>query len=189
MLANPNRFRPRAAAVSARYLLPCVCGKTVAVGPSQAGGSVACECGQSLDVPRLRDLRELPVASAPQKAKTGWSFRMGVLSAGLVLAASLAGGAGWFAAYEPEPPAPFDAEAREAVVDRNLDLMAPADLWKLLVEVYEPAASQGIQKAQSPRDEFIQRAIDLSQQYQKVLLIAAAAVVGLTVILFAVSPK
>lgn len=176
-------------AVSVRYLLPCACGKTIAVGPSQAGGSVTCECGQGVEVPRLRDLRELPVEADTANTGKGWSFRMGVLSAGLVLAALLAGAAGWFEINEPDPPAPFNAEARAEVVDRNLDQMAPADLVKLLSSVYEPAVSQGFTVAESPREEFIRRAIELSQQYQRILLLTAAGVLAVTVVLFAVSPK
>lgn len=114
---------------------------------------------------------------------------MGVLSAGLLLAGALAAGAGWFAVNEPEPPAPFDPATRQAIVEEGLEQMEPAGLWRLLVEVYEPAVSQGFRQAESPRDEFINRAIGLSQQYQRALLIAAAAVAVLTVILFAVSPK
>lgn len=56
------------------YLLPCSCGQKVRVANAQAGGQVACRCGNRLAVPTLRGLRELEPAPADvQAVKPGWS--------------------------------------------------------------------------------------------------------------------
>ena len=56
------------------YLLPCSCGNSVPVESHQAGGSVNCTCGQSLNVPSLRDLRELPTKASGKivRSKSQW---------------------------------------------------------------------------------------------------------------------
>ena len=46
----------------AKYLVPCVCGRQHAVDTGQAGESLVCECGATVAVPTLRQLRELPPA-------------------------------------------------------------------------------------------------------------------------------
>jgi hypothetical protein len=49
-----------------QYLLPCSCGEKIRVEPAQAGGLVACSCGQTLTVPTLRGMRALTEAPADQ---------------------------------------------------------------------------------------------------------------------------
>lgn len=44
------------------YELTCTCGAKHAVTVSQAGQSLICSCGNSLAIPTLRGLKELPVA-------------------------------------------------------------------------------------------------------------------------------
>ena len=39
------------------YIAPCECGRNVTVGATQAGSTVLCECGCSLTVPSLSELR------------------------------------------------------------------------------------------------------------------------------------
>ena len=61
---NPAvRAVPVAGRFMTKYLLTCECGKTVPVEVGQAGEQVACQCGAKLDVPPLRKLRHLPVAT------------------------------------------------------------------------------------------------------------------------------
>jgi hypothetical protein len=72
-----------------QYLLPCSCGEKVRVEPAQAGGLVACTCGQSLTVPTLRGLRALEEAPADVANLRGgrrWGPVQGALfSIGLVV--------------------------------------------------------------------------------------------------------
>ncbi|MHB8972155.1 MAG: hypothetical protein ACYC3X_06590 [Pirellulaceae bacterium] len=73
-----------------KYLLPCPCGKSVPVEISQAGQTARCGCGNTLNVPAMRLIRQLPVAdaAAPSKFRNerSWSVLQGVLFAsGLTL--------------------------------------------------------------------------------------------------------
>jgi len=40
------------------YSVECACGESNAVAQSQAGSTISCSCGQSLEVPRLSELRQ-----------------------------------------------------------------------------------------------------------------------------------
>lgn len=176
--------------MSARYLLPCSCGASIPVAASQAGGALRCEaCQATLDVPRLRDLRELPVEAVATRAGSGWSFRLGVLTAGVLLATALAAGAGYFAATEPAPPAPFDAEARKEMVETGLDNLPPKELFQMFVQMYEPMAARGIEKLEPPRNRAINKAIENSQLYRDILLYAAGGVLAVALGSFALLPK
>lgn len=176
--------------MSTRYLLSCTeCGKSVLISPSQAGGAVNCECGARLDVPRLGEMRNLPTDETVKPAAVGWSFRNGVLSAGLLVAAALGACAGWYAAVEPKAPEPEDAVARIASVERQLDAMPPAALFKLYTDVYKPLADRGFQDVKSPQDLATLSRIDECRLYRTVLLAAAGSVVVVTLVLYGVAPK
>lgn len=45
--------------MSLRYLLPCSCGHKIAIAPRQAGETLVCRCGKSVEVPTLREIRQL----------------------------------------------------------------------------------------------------------------------------------
>jgi hypothetical protein len=61
------------------YYLPCECGAQTVVSPAQAGQSVHCRCGITLQVPTMRGLRELEAASdsaaAIPRPETQWDDR------------------------------------------------------------------------------------------------------------------
>jgi hypothetical protein len=86
-----------------KYLLPCSCGQSVAIEVSQAGDRVRCACGNTLDVPAMRLIRQLPpaAADAPQKQRLrdrSWSLvQRLIFAAGLLLAV---GGLGTAAFYQ-----------------------------------------------------------------------------------------
>ena len=176
--------------MSVRYLLPCSCGESVSVAPSQAGGTVVCpSCGNSLETPRLRDLVQLPVEETEAVSSAGWSPRQGVLTAGLLLAATLAGLGAWAASNEPAPQAPVDLSAREAMVEKNLDQLSATDLWRSYYAFYEPMTRLGLQQQESPRDAALREAILASQLNQSVLFIAAGVIAAAAFVLFALMPK
>ena len=176
--------------MSTRYLLPCIsCGKSIPVSPSQAGGAVNCECGARLEAPRLGEMRNLATDESVNPAVAGWSFRNGVLSAGLLIAGALAAGAGWFAAIEPDPPAPPDADARIESVERQLDATPPAMLFKLYTDIYKPLLDHGFQEFKSPEDVATLQRIDECRLYRNVLFGAAGAVVIVTLVLVGVTPR
>ena len=73
-----------------RYLVPCTCGETLEVEPSQAGLSVTCACGASTEMPTLMGLRQYPRAdgqAAPSKTST-WGPRQGLMALGVILMVS-----------------------------------------------------------------------------------------------------
>ena len=49
-----------------KYLLSCSCGRDVPLETSQAGGNVLCDCGLSLKVPSLLQIKKLPIADDGQ---------------------------------------------------------------------------------------------------------------------------
>lgn len=78
-----------------KYLLPCSCGKSVAVEAAQAGQRVCCTCGRMLDVPTMRLVRQLPpadrAAAGARRPAPTWPLAQRLLFAcGLVV---LLGGA------------------------------------------------------------------------------------------------
>lgn len=157
---------------------------------SQAGGSVTCgECGALQSVPRLRDLRELPVEADSQSTSSGWGFRQGVLTAGLLLVAALAAGAGWFAATEPESPPKFNAASRDELVEADLEKLSPVDLWSLYLFRYAPMAIDGMQVAPNPGQEYANRMIDRSRMNRDLCLYGAGGVLALSLGAFALLPR
>ncbi|MDR0611111.1 MAG: hypothetical protein LBG58_13460 [Planctomycetaceae bacterium] len=48
--------------MSQKYLLPCSCGRSLAIETSQAGQTLTCSCGQTQQVPSLLKIKNLPVA-------------------------------------------------------------------------------------------------------------------------------
>ena len=74
--------------MNARYLLPCRCGQHVVVEPRQAGQTIVCGCGASLQVPTLLDMTVLdPAPPEPAEPASGpvWGFRDGMRLVGIVL--------------------------------------------------------------------------------------------------------
>jgi hypothetical protein len=120
-----------------KYRLPCErCGEKSVIDASLAGRQLVCGCGAALEVPSLREIRALEVASdVPDKPRPpSWNRSRGVVFAvGLVIAVlglftACAAGYGWFTAKVPPPPSPVLIEAELAAVDA---LSAPRawDAW------------------------------------------------------------
>ena len=67
----------------AKYLLPCDCGKSVSIGASQAGQTVSCMCGQALDVPAMREIRQLEPDEQSETSTGGrrWNATFGAFFA------------------------------------------------------------------------------------------------------------
>lgn len=127
-----------------RYLLSCSCGGRVGVGSGQAGGSVRCgACGQSLQVPKLRDLSQLPVeVSETAQRRRRWTPAHGLMLAGWIVAA-----AAWLASGTLRKPAEgtFDAEAIRRFVAARSD--------REIFEVWRKAFSSATVARQSLESE------------------------------------
>lgn len=171
------------------YLLPCECGREHQVSPSKAGDSLVCECGKKLDIPPLRQLKELkpaepdPRAAAPSE----WSLRNGVLATGLILAALLAGVGGYWWAMEPAPPREFDPLATTQAVEQQLSAVTPADGYRQWVLYYKPLDQ--VQKVQNPQEAVITASIERHQMLRWGFLAAAAVVAALSAVGFLLMPS
>lgn len=130
------------------YLFPCPCSARIEIGAGQAGGQVTCPaCGARLDVPKLRDFRDLEVADTPRSAAAGrWNWR----HASMLAAAAVALVCGAVAAVVGVPPrSPVDAEMIRAAV------MAADDAS--IIAAWKSLAASGVDRQPTPDELAIQR--------------------------------
>lgn len=116
------------------YLLPCSCGQKVRVEVGQAGGSVPCSCGARLDVPAMRQIRDLEEAPNDDRQTDvraeSWSPRKGAILLGLVIAAVSAGAGVYQWATQPVPVV-NDLETSLATIADQTATLSPAATWNL----------------------------------------------------------
>jgi len=87
------------------YWLPCRCGQQIRVSTAQAGETVACVCGERLEVPTLRGLRELvPAESDSTRAGSAWENRHRSAFVCVLVAIASLGLAGYLTLRLPPPP-------------------------------------------------------------------------------------
>ena len=73
------------------YQLTCDCGETHAVVTRQAGETISCKCGQTIEIPPLRAMRHLPSVESGEDSRPqpAWSRLQGSLFVvGLVISLS-----------------------------------------------------------------------------------------------------
>lgn len=118
----------------ARYLLTCSCGQATPVGPAQAGGTLQCSCGQTLNIPTLRGLRELPLADEANTATSDWSDLRGALFVGGVLIVLLGASLGGYFTYAASKIDTVDEstklEARSIAAIDKLGVDEIYSIWK-----------------------------------------------------------
>ena len=176
--------------VSNRYLLPCDCGQTVVVDPSQAGDRVECPgCGNRLDVPTLRRLRDLEPAQSDASAETTWGLNQALFTVGLLVTCLLAGGSAYFAIVEPEPPPPFNPTARDTLVSQNLQKLDPIDVWGMWITAYKPLEKVGLAPMKTQAEILTLARIETCRTYRNQLLAAAAVVLVLSFAVFKTAPS
>ncbi len=66
----------------ARYLLPCTCGRKTPVEPRQAGETIPCDCGKTLEVPTMLAMGQLEPASP----EAGWDTSPATWGANQIMA-------------------------------------------------------------------------------------------------------
>jgi len=122
--------------MTAKYLLPCSCGRNTTVQASQAGEVVRCACGQELEVPTMRKLSELALSNeAAADEKPLWTMRQGIAFLGLV---AIVGGlvfSGYLYANLPsiEPKASLRFEDYRKQID-DMPVANTVILWQILNE-------------------------------------------------------
>ncbi|TWT46447.1 hypothetical protein [Botrimarina hoheduenensis] len=159
--------------MSVAYLLPCPCGQSLRINVSQAGGVVTCDCGASVVVPRLRELRNLPEVESIEERPSAWGAAQGVLAIGAILAALLLAAAGWLNANEPPAPPQVDTAGYLKSVSVGVEGLSPAQSYDLWLQRYQPLASLGFVDDLQPQIDLAQQAIALHRTYRNVALIAA----------------
>jgi hypothetical protein len=122
--------------VNTMYLLPCSCGRKIPVQLRQAGETIKCECGASLEVPTLTGIKTLQKSEAtaePRIAKTAWTtgHRL-TFFGGLVILAGIVLG-GWLFWSRPiDPYANFTPEQMMQAASTRTPLQS-LRLWQSLV--------------------------------------------------------
>lgn len=175
------------------YLLSCRCGRALPVEVGQAGEQIQCPCGATLDVPPLRQLRQLPVAAAAHEAAPSrWTAGHGAIAACLVLAGLAMLAAGW--SYWSEPvEQQFDPAQRTRYVESQVQGLTPAQGWWAWVDVFRPLRQTGFTPMDFGLSAAEKRELARAQFFQKMMLVAAgvfvAAAVGIVVLRKTVRPR
>lgn len=139
--AKPPSAFPRRFCMSERFLLPCECGQSVVVERRQAGTSVSCRCGKSLDVPTIRGFAKLtPAAEQEQQPLPPiWGLRQGLIFLGLVTAIPAFVFAGFLYFSLPKLTQHYD------LLEQEIEQLPPQHTWAIW-KMYE----QGMPKGPTP---------------------------------------
>jgi hypothetical protein len=115
--------------VTAKYLLPCDCGRQIVVEKRQAGQTMLCSCGASLSAPTLLDMTGLePAAPEPviEPAPSTWGSQQRLRMLGILLVlAALAGGV-WL--FFERPRSRFDVIDPERIRE-TCQSFTPSHTW------------------------------------------------------------
>ena len=161
-----------------KYLLECTCGNKLPVEMGQAGGQITCSCGNLVDVPPLRKLRQLPPVETEVTCPTStWSARKGVITASLLLAGALAIVNGWSWFTQPKVPVFDPAFYQHNVIEHRLKTMTPTQSWQWWIEYYKPMAERGFSSLEFANRGQIERIIAERQSLRRTLWIVAAIAV------------
>jgi hypothetical protein len=161
----------------AKYLVNCTCGRQHTVETRQAGESIMCECGATVPVPTLRQLRQLPEASAETAsvAASGpaWGGRQRAITVSLLLAAACLAVAGVSRSLEVPVPV-LDAAAYSKNVDRLVGTMTPLQAWQRWHDTYELLRTTGFEVYKHPAEAAMEQALTWHHGVQLISLGLAA---------------
>ena len=153
---------------SKRYRIPCGCGAALVVGPGNAGGQVGCDnCGDTLPVPRLRDLEAFVVAEPARQAQS-WRRAHGWLFGGSVVAALAAVAALLTPRLLGGGPARLPDEAMIRAAIESVDTTTIYQAWQSL-------RSSGVDRGALPEELRLQQAAGAAGRVAAVFWTIAAA--------------
>lgn len=168
--------------VTRSHLLPCTCGRKVSIEVGQAGGTVVCECGVQLDVPTMRQIRELepaPSEESPSHVRTDdWNARKGVILLGLVIAVLSAGLGAYFLTTKPKLPT-YHLETAIDGLRKEIDAYSPADtwyVWKVLI------LKNGLTEIPKMSHHVVIEVRAVRQQYVVIALVAAGCGLAISIV-------
>jgi hypothetical protein len=172
------------------YLLPCECGKKLPVEAPQAGQTVHCSCGESLEVPTIRGLAKLGQAKDTAPAATGprWGQREGLLLLGAVIAVLALTAAGGLHLRKHQvaddfviPEITFTDEDAERI-RQAIDKLSPAQTWREWQHL-RGGVQRGQSRAEAKREKLLLQRQAATEAYTPWIIVAyAIAVVGVIVV-------
>ena len=167
----------------AKYLVPCLCGRQLAVDTGRAGESLVCDCGATVAVPTLRQLRQLPEAREESVAVGGsaWGFRQAAITVSLLLAAVCLIVAA-ASRYSERPIPTIDPVVRTTLVDKQVSAMTPLQAWQSWIESYQSLATTGFEVYKHPATDAMQQNLDWHRWIQWSALGLAAVFVVVAVV-------
>lgn len=171
----------------AKYLLTCSCGRQHTVETGQAGESISCECGATLPVPTLRQLRQLPEAreAQPAAAEPAWGPRQATITVSLLLLAVCLAIAAMSRLSEKPVPV-IDPVIYAKNVDQLVTNMTPLQGWQRWIDTYEPLKSTGFNVYKHPESEAMQTELDWHRWIQRAAL-GLATVFGVVALALALT--
>ena len=173
--------------MSTQYLLPCTCGRSITVSPRQAGQEVTCECGAAVDVPTMRQLRQLELAEATKSAdQPRWSTTQGILFAGGTLLAMVAAGLAMYCLvivqFFLDTTTP---QVNYALLKQSIDQLTPEESLLLWERLRAPPP-----EIRPPFPHLIHRELAKNLKKKMVLSLAATVVgIGIAVSAFLIQSK
>jgi hypothetical protein len=170
----------------AKYLLTCGCGRQHTVETRQAGESIPCDCGATLSVPTLRQLRQLPEARDDAAASGGpaWGARQATITVSLLLVVVCLAIAA-LSRMSQKPVPEIDPVAYAKNVDFQIANMTPQQGWERWIDFYEPLKTTGFTVFKHPETDAMQTELDWHRWIQRAAL-GLAAVFGLVAVGLAV---
>lgn len=156
-----------------KYRLDCQCGATLPVGGGQAGDQVSCTaCGQTLAVPTLRELSQLPVvADSVAGNQRSWDLSKGLLLLGGLLAVLSWGAAAWLR-MPVESPVDPDLIRKSVMESSDAEIY---DAWK------NHFSTSTVSRAPMVVEKLFAQSVQLKQGLSVALLISGGvgAAIGL----------
>ena len=116
--------------MATRFLVPCSCGKGIAVDATQAGDLVTCHCGASVEVPPLRVLKALEPAEPSNERLGGNEVRAWRTIGRLAIVFSLLAAAPGLALMAARVASVSAERPTEEPVDEK---MSPVESWMLWI--------------------------------------------------------
>ncbi len=113
------------------YLLPCSCGRKMPVNPRQAGESITCTCGASLEVPTLLNLRILQRAELPPQPeihKKAWGAGQRLIFLGVIVILFAIAIGGWLFWIRPTDPYAYLSQEQ---IKQSVPALTPIETWRL----------------------------------------------------------
>lgn len=116
--------------MSTRFKLPCdQCAQVHAISPAQAGETLSCACGHSIQVPTLREIRLLEPTERPdrERASSDWNLQRGLLFVGGALLLAIAALTTW--SIWPQRQALVISQPAFQEINFDVQQLNPNEAW------------------------------------------------------------